>query len=426
MAVTLQEILSIPEMSKARVVSDSSSLGGIVSWVHVVDVPEVAPWVHGGELLFITGIGLNGDEKSLYDFVNTIIHCNVAGLVVNLGPYISHIPESVVNLANSRRFPIFELPWEVKLVEVTRAICSFIVIKKFEDSFLDDLTDQLLNGQLPDPSLQKRATHFGHKLGKNYVCLIADLDNFRHYTERLKDEKQVQEIKQTVQQLALSTLTFNGQRPILSTKSDNFILLVPVNDDQDLHNLNQNAELLRQKVKAKIHDLTVSVAIGGFYQGLGQVHKSFTEAKQALAIAKVAFGQDRVTAFMDLGAYRLLLGLKNSEQLTQYYQDTVAVLVQFDQENQGALVRTLEVYLREGGNLCQAAKKLFIHRNTLKYRLQRIEEILDVDLTDGNVRLNCQLGLMIRYCLMLGKLHNNLRECSSERTLFPLGDSVNL
>ncbi|KRE71654.1 hypothetical protein ASG77_11590 [Arthrobacter sp. Soil762] len=60
-----------------------------------------------------------------------------------------------------------------------------------------------------------------------------------------------------------------------------------------------------------------------------------------------------------------------------------------------ALRETLEVYLRHSGNTSETCGELFIHRNTLTYRLRQIEEVLQLDLDDGEVRATCLLALKI-------------------------------
>ena len=71
----------------------------------------------------------------------------------------------------------------------------------------------------------------------------------------------------------------------------------------------------------------------------------------------------------------------------------IETLAEHDQRTKGDLVRTLEAYLEKGGALAEAASLLTVHRNTLLYRISRIEEIADVDLRDVEQRLNLHVAL---------------------------------
>ena len=76
------------------------------------------------------------------------------------------------------------------------------------------------------------------------------------------------------------------------------------------------------------------------------------------------------------------------------FEGLVKPLVAYDQERGSDLIRTLKVYLAAGANASEAADLLFLHRNSLLYRLARIGELTDLDLKDSQARLALQLGLL--------------------------------
>src|SRR5471030_691786 len=119
MSITCEEMMRLPYLEKIKVVAGEAGLNKIISWVHVVEIPEVTEWVKGGELLFITGITIQNNKEALLQLVKSISKKNLSGLVINVGPYIKETPQEVIDLANLINFPIFELPFEVKLIEVT-------------------------------------------------------------------------------------------------------------------------------------------------------------------------------------------------------------------------------------------------------------------------------------------------------------------
>ena len=80
----------------------------------------------------------------------------------------------------------------------------------------------------------------------------------------------------------------------------------------------------------------------------------------------------------DLGAFRELVG----------------PLLAYDRERRSDLVRTLRVYFVAGANASEAADRLFLHRNSMLYRLARIEKLTGLDLKDPRARLALQLGLL--------------------------------
>ncbi|HEX4189287.1 MAG TPA: helix-turn-helix domain-containing protein [Solirubrobacteraceae bacterium] len=123
-------------------------------------------------------------------------------------------------------------------------------------------------------------------------------------------------------------------------------------------------------------------------------------AGEALLAANVAEGAgDGVAlAFEQTGAYRLLLSTmsENPAELQRFYAETVEPLVAYDEQYETELVRTLETFLEADGNVAGTAQRLFTHRHTIYYRLERVRELsgLDVSSSDGREKLSLGLKAM--------------------------------
>ena len=92
-------------------------------------------------------------------------------------------------------------------------------------------------------------------------------------------------------------------------------------------------------------------------------------------------------------AQRLLEELARSADLAPF-RELVWPLVEHDRERRSDLVRTLRAYFAAGGNASEAADRMFLHRNSLLYRLERIRKLTGLDLRDSGVALALQLGLL--------------------------------
>jgi purine catabolism regulator len=121
------------------------------------------------------------------------------------------------------------------------------------------------------------------------------------------------------------------------------------------------------------------------------------EARQAVMIGRRVLSQHPLTFFGDLGIYRLLFYLDGQAEARGFYEETLGPLIAYDLRTQSELVQTLERYFVCNGNLSQAAQQLHLHRNSLLYRLERIGEVLRVDLDDAETRLSLQVALRMRH-----------------------------
>jgi len=105
------------------------------------------------------------------------------------------------------------------------------------------------------------------------------------------------------------------------------------------------------------------------------------------------FGPDSATAFKNLGLYRLLYALEPLPEVRAFRDDALGRLGAKDRR--GVLLETLGAYLATNGSPTEAADLLHLHRNTVLYRLGRIEDLLGVDLRNAEVRLGLHLALKI-------------------------------
>jgi DNA-binding PucR family transcriptional regulator len=160
----------------------------------------------------------------------------------------------------------------------------------------------------------------------------------------------------------------------------------------------------RRAAEAVLRDL--EAGMGGFVFVIGRSRPVIDPlelpraADEALLAANVAEGdqEHRVLAFEETGAYRLLLSTmsENPAELQRFYEETVEPLVAYDEQYATDLVATVEAFLEADGNVAGTAQRLFTHRHTIRYRLERVRELcgLDVGSSDGREKLSLGLKAM--------------------------------
>lgn len=182
--------------------------------------------------------------------------------------------------------------------------------------------------------------------------------------------------------------------------------LLPITDvnSESENGLEKTVFTRLERVQARMHQgngaLPIySGGIGHPVLELTHIPQSYREAQQALEIGRRLFGDGKLHSFARLGIYRLLFHLYGHEELSEFYQETLGPLLDSDSRSNGALIETLEGFFRCNGNLSETARAMHLHRNSLLYRLGRIEELLGRSLEDSELRLALQLALKIRHLL---------------------------
>ena len=397
--ISCREIINLPSLAKLNIVAGKSGLDRLIRWVHFIDLPDVIPWVQGGELLIITGIGLNGNLDKLQDIMKGIIKKKLAGLIINIGPYIKDIPAEVANLAEQASFPVFTLPWEVKIIEVTKDICSHIVMKQTEERSIKDFLEQLLLFPLIDPEvLIQRAAYYGYDLAKPHQVIIISPTRLTEYLQmqELKDEKALVAFKVRFENIVRDTLRLYDRKVLQMLLADDIVLLMPYENKHTGERL--ISEIINkafEKLGVEMPGLLVVAALGGRFESLQNARNSYLQAVKVLRhIPKLKLASNPIYAYEQLGIYKLLFEI-GSEKLALYYQEVIQPLNEYDSKYHMDLVHSLFVYFEENCNAAKTAKSLFVHRNTLDYRLKKIEEITGRSLDDAYDRLTLQIGVIV-------------------------------
>ena len=175
------------------------------------------------------------------------------------------------------------------------------------------------------------------------------------------------------------------------------VVLLPTAEDAGLRRV---AEGIARELHASVHGFTFAVGHSRVAHDPVDLYRAGNEALLAANVATAAPASDDVAmlAFEDTGAYRLLLPAMSEDpaELQRFYEETVAPLVAYDDQYETDLVQTLETFLDADGNVAGTAARLFTHRHTVRYRLERVKDLtaLDVASTDGREKLGLGLKAM--------------------------------
>lgn len=118
---TVAEILALDAFSQAQVVAGHDGLSQSVSWVHNSGVPNIAQWLNGGELLLLTVNNMPQTRKAQIAYLRELIDKDVTGIVLAIGQMLDHTPVAMCQLANETNFPLIEIPYEVRFIDLARA-----------------------------------------------------------------------------------------------------------------------------------------------------------------------------------------------------------------------------------------------------------------------------------------------------------------
>jgi hypothetical protein len=217
-----------------------------------------------------------------------------------------------------------------------------------------------------------------------------------HPQVRWPDEVQMPQARlyPAVQRICLDVV---GTPAVVPWRSG-FLLLLPAAPDNLARDLDVAADLLGQ-IHAAAGQVgpgaRVHLAVSAPVRTARELGHGLHEAGQALELARRLGIADRPLAFEHLGVYRILLDGGGSQHRRDFVEDTLGPLARYDAERGTQLVPTLRAYVQADYNANQTARQLYVHANTLAYRLRTIRRLLGGDPARGDLRLTVELALKL-------------------------------
>jgi sugar diacid utilization regulator len=182
------------------------------------------------------------------------------------------------------------------------------------------------------------------------------------------------------------------------------------------------AEAVLREMEAGLQGYTFAIGRSRIAEDPVELPRAVSEALLAANVAQG--GSDgQALAFEQTGAYRLLLSAmsENPAELQRFYAETVEPLVAYDEQYETDLMRTLETFLEADGNVAGTAQRLFTHRHTIYYRLERVRDLSGLDVSSSDGREKLSLGLKSMRVLGISSAGGPALEAGAEGGRVPRG-----
>lgn len=184
---------------------------------------------------------------------------------------------------------------------------------------------------------------------------------------------------------------------IYGNKSDRVIFLLGFNREKEQEEIKKEMTQFSKDIlnfsRLEAIENKLFIGIGRSYNDYKELYKSYREANRAIQNLFFFTGKERIFHFDDLGIYRILSNEDIQPELQQFFTETLGPIVVYDKGKDAELLRTLKCYFDCGCNLKRVSEEMYTHYNTIIYRMQRIKEIGNLDLSDPNVALNVHIAL---------------------------------
>jgi len=384
MGITVEKFLDIVGDYKLKVVAGEQGIGNITEWFHFVEDGYELKNINEKELIFSLGIYLQ-EETAFLQFVQQLFSRHCSGLAVSIGGHLREIPESVMQLCNERHFPLIKIPQEANISDVIKLFCLQILESEKANRQLFSAMKNAISFPQKIELYMPTFLQYGFQKKEPYTTAIIKIEQMN-----LLAASEVQWIVKSIEQALLSA----GDKSFVLTMEDIFVLVFSNYTEQAIREL-----ILKIIVLLRMKEYAFYTGVSMNLLGIEKLSKSYLQAKQTVDLGEKMGWKNILVHYSELGTYQLLLSISDKEAKKNYYDKMLGKLEQYDKNNKADYLDFLSTYLHCNCNINETADKLFLHRNTVVYKIKKISELLDCDLSEMEVRVELYLASMLRNIL---------------------------
>ena len=269
-----------------------------------------------------------------------------------------------------------------------------IAISEVEKKYKNEIIDDLLSGNIKDEDgIAERAENINFDLNSRSAVVV--------FTLEFTGKKATSVSRERYYNILINNIDYYLKNAIVRERFNQVIVIWPIHSGQsnkkkEMDNIKRTLGHVIYKFESAVKDAKVYTGIGSIADTVRDLPKSRKEAQEVLDVNALAYGQNQILSFEELGIYRLLYQFKHdNNRLKEFIPASLQRLLDYNKTNREQLIETLEMYLQCQQNVSRSADRLFVHYKTVSYRLDRIKEITQMDYEDANEMLSVQVGLKI-------------------------------
>ena len=387
-----RDLLTLPSMEKSRIIAGKDGLNRGIRWAYKAESMEFSRWVHGQELLIVSTPVIRSPEFDLLLLVKRAAENQMSGVLLLAGEdYVKQISGEVLRFCSIESFPIIAIPWNIPLLDIFEELGHAIAYHDHLQNNTEDLLSGIIFGNHVDEDvIRMQGEMIGYDISPPQAIFAV------HF---FKEEKTGISMTQTERETAVKTVSnafYEAGIPVLISCYGNQVVgMYKAEQGNEEDVLVQSGIDLHRN----LNEYSFHFGCGRKYNCLGKLKESFQEASKCIALGKRLRKKDEVFFWGKPGLYHLLMEFDNREPFEQFCRSVIGGILSYDCENNAKLFQTLDTYLEQNCSLKHTAEILYTHRNTVKYRIQRIQEITGKSLDRSFDRLELHNAVLIwKFC----------------------------
>lgn len=283
-------------------------------------------------------------------------------------------------------------------------------IQETELRLRDDFVWSLAKGEIDSwDTVLSRAKSLDYNVTCPYVCILGHPENLESVYKKSKNphhsyDQWIQNTTRSLEEQLVNAGKSIHRQTMTTYHRDRFIIYLEVPMEQVNETVKEYLDRVENRFQDFLPNLVVSWGIGENHAGIKTFQESFNDARVALEIGTRQKGPGQRSTYANTGIYRALLSLSQNSEMQELTLSTIGALIDYDQQRGLDLANTLVSYIRNQGNVSQTSRALSLHRQSLLYRLRKIESLTGRSLEDPDDLFLLDLSMKL---WMTGMMQNN-------------------
>lgn len=381
MGFTIEDaLIETTDQYQLTLEAGKNGCGNSISWVHMIEDTSIIQQLWGKELIVTTGLGFQNDDL-LFHFIKYLVKYHCVGLVVSMGNYVLEIPQEIIDYCNDQDFPLLTIPKNVHIPDLVKDFSIRCLSAEKEDRQVSKYFKNVFaNSKLIEDSKHQLMESFDVEGTFQIVMIGLDGCEQLDAIERKKIAFQLEICFEKIE----SGYSFFWY-------DNHFVLVVNNLDEDELENVVYG---MYKRAKKRIESHTIHIGMSNQVKSFNHVILAYKRACAAVRMAEKF--QYSTVSFTEMGVYQLLFLIEDQEVLQNMHDRLLNPLIEYDRQHHGQLEETLYQYLIYDGNQLSMSKHLYMHRNTINYRMTKIKELIHCDLNSFEEKLPYMLAYYVK------------------------------
>lgn len=397
--ITCRDVYNL-RLDGVELLTGEVGLDRMVSWTYMVQTRPFEEHMNPGNFALIVIDNVRFTLHVLPDIMMELNELGISGLAISIENDNEKISQPIIDKALELQLPLFYIRWEgASFVDIAQSVGKLILETEVRNKRTGDYLYNLLFGyEVNEKYVQKISAQFGIDFTKPYRVGIIVID--RTYGINLEQDEHTYEYYTDCLNREVIHMK---KRPMYMRFLNKFVLLFEATDTKETeHELEAILGELdnRQQFKGLINSTCI---LGSTYSNPKDFGKSYQEAKSLIPKKYILPNpkNKKVLIASSMGIYKFMFTSGNQQEILDYCNEKLQKIEEYDHANGTFLQDTLIEYYMNGFNVGKTAEALFIHRNSLQYRLKKTEEILDMTLDDTMEYLDLVNCILIKKLMFL-------------------------